>query len=477
MDFIGIFIFIGILSVLFGERGWIPNEDIYAISLFVYSYVLPILVAYVTGNRVQETKEQPDSRKTGGVIAVMAEAGLLVADPQVGLLGAMLLGPCCGFLWKRILEPGLRRLNLGIEMLLRNLFVAAAGGVLAGFSCFLLAPVVRELVEVLLGGMEYLANHNLIFLMSPVIEILKVFFLNNSLHYGILVPLGMQQVEVSGGSVLFFLETNPGPGLGILLALFITRKEKRKEYASGIFAEFIGGIHEIYFPEVLANLWLLLAVIAGGTAGNLCFSLCGAEAVTAISPGSILTLLLMCEPGDYPGVLLAVTVSAAVAFLCALGILCLQRRKPGIRKTGEKKTEERATEEKKPEERAAKEKKPGEETEEKKPEKLPPQGERKKEMIHKIGIICDAGVGSSAMGAALLRRKLAAMGIGGVEVSAYAADRIPEDIDLAVCQSSFRKFLPQEMKEIEIFEIESLVSSEELDRIAEEVKKRGEERR
>ena len=92
MDFIGIFIFIGILSVLFGERGWIPNEDIYAISLFVYSYVLPILVAYVTGNRVQETKEQPDGRKTGGVIAVMAEAGLLVADPQVGLLGTMLLG-------------------------------------------------------------------------------------------------------------------------------------------------------------------------------------------------------------------------------------------------------------------------------------------------------------------------------------------------------------------------------------------------
>lgn len=474
MDFIGIFIFIGILSVLFGERGWIPNEDIYAISLFVYSYVLPILVAYVTGNRVQETKEQPDGRKTGGVIAVMAEAGLLVADPQVGLLGAMLLGPCCGFLWKRILEPGLRRWNLGIEMLLRNLFVAAAGGVLAGFSRFILASIVRGMVEVLLGGMEYLANHNLIFLMSPVIEICKVFFLNNSLHYGILVPLGMQQVEISGGSVLFFLETNPGPGLGILLALFITGKEKRKEYASGIFAEFIGGIHEIYFPEVLADLWLLLAVIAGGTAGNLCFSLCGAEAVTAISPGSIFTLLLMCEPGDYPGVLLGVTVSAAVAFLCALGILCLQRRKPGIRKTGEKKPEERAMEEKKPEERATEEKKPGEE---RKPEKLPLQGERKKEMIHKIGIICDAGVGSSAMGAALLRRKLAAMGIGGVEVSAYAADRIPEDIDLAVCQSSFRKFLPQEMKKIEIFEIESLVSSEELDRIAEEVKKRGEERR
>lgn len=467
MDFIGIFIFIGILSVLFGERGWIPNEDIYAISLFVYSYVLPILVAYVTGNRVQETKEQPDGRKTGGVIAVMAEAGLLVADPQVGLLGAMLLGPCCGFLWKRILEPGLRRRNLGIEMLLRNLFVAAAGGVLAGFSCFILASIVRGMVEVLLGGMEYLANHNLIFLMSPVIEICKVFFLNNSLHYGILVPLGMQQVEISGGSVLFFLETNPGPGLGILLALFITGKAKRKEYASGIFAEFIGGIHEIYFPEVLANLWLLPAVIAGGTAGNLCFSLWGTEAVTAISPGSILTLLLMCEPGDYPGVLLGVTVSAAVSFLCAFGILCIKRRNK----------EEGKTEERNPEERATEEKKPEEEIEERKPEKLPPQGERKKEMIHKIGIICDAGVGSSAMGAALLRRKLEALSIGGVEVSAYAADRIPGDIDLAVCQSSFRKFLPREMKEIEIFEIESLVSSEELDRIAEEVKKRGEESR
>lgn len=440
MDFIGIFIFIGILSVLFGERGWIPNEDIYAISLFVYRYVLPMMVAYVTGNQVKETKEQPDGLKTGGVIAVMATAGLLVADYQAGLLGAMLLGPCCGFLWKRILEPGLRRLNLGIEMLLRNLLVAAAGGALAGFSCFALAPVVRGIVEVLLGGMEYLANHNLIFLMSPVIEIFKVFFLNNSIHYGILVPLGMQQVEISGGSVLFFLETNPGPGLGILLALFIMKKAKRKEYASGIFAEFIGGIHEIYFPEVLANLWLLPAVIAGGTAGNLCFSLSGAEAVTAISPGSILTLLLMCEPGDYLGVLFGVAVSAAVSFLCAFGILCLQRRKTEEREKGD----------------------------------MLPKEERKKEMIHKIGIICDAGVGSSAMGAALLRRKLAAMGISQVEVSAYAADRIPEDIDMAVCQHSFRKFLPEEVDKIEIFEIESLVSSEELDRIAEEVRSRGE---
>lgn len=440
MDFIGIFIFIGILSVLFGERGWIPNEDIYAISLLVYRYVLPVMVAYVTGNQVKEKKEQTDGLRMGGVIAVMATAGLLAADYQVGLFGAMLLGPCCGLLWKRMLEPGIRRLNLGIEMLIRNLSVAIVGGVLAGVSCFILAPVVRGVVEGLLGGMEYLAAHNLIFLMSPVIETFKVFFLNNSIHYGVLIPLGMQQVEISGGSVLFFLEANPGPGLGILLALFVMKKAKRKEYASGIFAEFIGGIHEVYFPEILANLWLLPAVIVGGMAGNICFCLSGAEAVTAISPGSILTLLLMCEPGNYLGVMSGVLVSAAVSFLCAVGTLCLQRRK----------------------------------AEEKEGEDMPFYEERKKGMIRKIGFICDAGVGSSAMGAALMRRKLAALGLHQIEVAAYAADRIPEDIDLAVCQRNFRKFLPEEADKIEIFEIESLVSGEELERIAEEVRNRGE---
>lgn len=439
---IGIFIFVGILSVIFGDYGWTPNENIYAISQFVYSYVIPALIAYAAGNHMGQIYEKRlDVPKTGinhagGAIAVMAAAGIMIADKNCAILGAMILGPICGLLWKHVLEPLTRKAVQGMEMLTRNLVAAVVGAAFSIAAYYVLTPVLSAVTHVIMMGVDWLIAHKLICLTSVLIEPAKVFFLNNSIHHGILLPLAMQQAEQNGSSMLFLLETNPGPGLGVLLALWLSNRKKRKEYAAYMFVECIGGIHEIYFPEVLANLWLLLALIPGGMAGILCMSVFHVASAGLVSPGSILTLFFM-SGHHVLATLFAVAISTAVS--CAIAFFILKRQ-------GKWCTEAAIS--------AQEEKK--EEVQEKR------QMLEKGQMQEiKIGFICDAGVGSSAMGAALFRRKLKEEGMDGITAEAYAVDQIPEDLTIGVCQRAFLEILQKESNLSNIVTMESLLNQTE----------------
>ncbi len=442
INMIGIFIFVGILSVIFGDYGWVPNENIYAISQFVYSYVIPALIAYAAGNHMGQIYEKrPDVPKTGinhagGAIAVMAAAGIMIADKNCAILGAMILGPICGLLWKHVLEPLTRKAVQGMEMLTRNLVAAVVGAAFSIAAYYVLTPVLSAVTHVIMMGVDWLIAHKLICLTSVLIEPAKVFFLNNSIHHGILLPLAMQQAEQNGSSMLFLLETNPGPGLGVLLALWLSNRKKRKEYAAYMFVECIGGIHEIYFPEVLANLWLLLALIPGGMAGILCMSVFHVASAGLVSPGSILTLLFM-SGHHVLATLFAVAISTAVS--CAIAFFILKRQ-------GKWCTEAAIS--------AQEEKK--EEVQEKR------QMLEKGQMQEiKIGFICDAGVGSSAMGAALFRRKLKEEGMDGITAEAYAVDQVPEDLTIGVCQRAFLEILQKESNLSNIVTMESLLNQTE----------------
>lgn len=442
INMIGIFIFVGILSVIFGDYGWAPNENIYAISQFVYSYVIPALIAYAAGNHMGQIYEKRlDVPKTGinhagGAIAVMAAAGIMIADKNCAILGAMILGPICGLLWKHVLEPLTRKAVQGMEMLTRNLVAAVVGAAFSIAAYYVLTPVLSAVTHVIMMGVDWLIAHKLICLTSVLIEPAKVFFLNNSIHHGILLPLAMQQAEQNGSSMLFLLETNPGPGLGVLLALWLSNRKKRKEYAAYMFVECIGGIHEIYFPEVLANLWLLLALIPGGMAGILCMSVFHVASAGLVSPGSILTLLFM-SGHHVLATLFAVAISTAVS--CAIAFFILKRQ-------GKWCTEAAIS--------AQEEKK--EEVQEKR--QMLEKGQMQK---IKIGFICDAGVGSSAMGAALFRRKLKEEGMDGITAEAYAVDQIPEDLTIGVCQRAFLEILQKESNLSNIVTMESLLNQTE----------------
>ncbi len=444
INYIGIFLFIGVLSVIFGNYGWYPNDHIYQITSIVYMILIPCLIGYGAGDSI--------GGKEGSVVAVLAVVGIIAYSFNVGILGAMILGPICGWFTKWIIKNLVDRFTAATHMLIRNLLLAGLGGGFCLLSFYLVAPALSAVSDVIEQGINILIDKKLVILSSFLIEPAKIMFLNNGLNHGIFTPLGMSQAEMQGKSILFLLETNPGPGEGILCALYVMKKEKRQQFGAGIFAQLIGGIHEVYFPFVLTNLWLLVAAIGGSMAGIFCFLQTDAGLVGPVSPGSILTILMMAGRENAGPVLLGVGVSAIVSFLLALLILKIGVNDP---------------------DRAEMVKDGGNVEDRKKAENKEEKAVEKQASIHKLLFICDGGVGSSVMAAALFRRKLAEKGIADVEVKACAVDLLEEDSDLIVCQRSFAEECPQIPKEREIYTLENLLSVQEYEALLELIETRN----
>lgn len=437
MKNMGIFIFAGLMMVIFGENGWFPNEDVNEIANLVYILVLPIMIACQCGAKIGDS--------AGAVTAVIAVTGILARDDKVGFFGAMLIGPVAGILWKRIELLLREKTDFRMKMLTKNLSVAVVGGLLSVISYFLFVPILEIGMELIRGGMELLVNNHLSFALSIIIEPAKVLFLNNLVNHAILLPLGMEQLRSVGSSVLFLTEANPGPGFGILLALLLMKRHEKNEVASAMVAHVIGGIHEVYFPFVLSELKLLVPLILGGMAGNAYFGLVDAGVQGPVSPGSILVVLLMAGKGRFLQVLLGVLLSAAVSCLCAMALLWL---------FGKNESEEERL---------------GNIDQMTDMKKI----ELKKDKIDRIAVVCDGGVGSSVMGAALLRRSLAAKEIFGVEVEAFAVDLVPEDAKILLCQKDYYQYLPEALKTREIYTVDNLVHREGFAEIIEEIEKRN----
>lgn len=435
MKNVGILIFLGFLGVLFNEQGWFPNPQIQMIFQVVYNAILPSMIAFEAGKRIGE--------QTGGILAVMAISGVIVSRSQTGILAAMILGPAAGLIWKIVSSYMRKYTGSSLKMLLSNLLLGGMGAVMAGLGYYIFTPILGKMVFVLAGVADYMVAHRLVPVLSLVIEPAKIFFLNNIVNHGILVPLAINQAETAGSSMLFLLEANPGPGLGMLAALCIMKSDRRQEYATAMFAHGAGGLHEVYFPFAFSNLWLIVALIAGGMAGDVCFELLGAGLQGVVSPGSIITILLMAGKGRVIPVLLGILVSTGVSLGVSLLVLKCQDKNAVS-------TKEDA----------------GSYIEDNSKKSCP------KKEIHKIGFVCDAGVGSSAMAASLFRRKLQQNGIEAVETEAYAVDKIPDDLDLIVCQTAFRPFLGEEPV-AEVWPVENFVSMEEYKGLIEEIVRRN----
>lgn len=431
MNNVGIFIFVGLLSVIFNDYGWFPDRNIYAISQLAYFYVLPVMVAFEGGRAVGDGR--------GGILAVLAVTGILAAVSSVGLFGALILGPLSGLIWRYTEHYVEQRVAGSMQMLTKNLCLGIFGSVLAVSGFYLMSPFFDSVTAIIYRGADYLAACQLEGILNIIIEPVKIFFLNNLLNHGILVPIGMGQMQERGSSVLFLLETNPGPGFGLLAALFCRHKKARSEYAAAIFTEFVGGIHEIYFPYVLSDIRMLIPLVLGGVAGSSCFSLLGAGVKGAVSPGSIVTILLMAGRDSIWPVLAGIAVSALVTFAGSMLLLYIG-------------TDNRYED--------------GEE------HKM--QGKTEKRKIERIVFVCNGGVGSSAMGAALLRRMLAQKAVTGIEVKAFSADLVPENADLIVCQKDFLRVLPKSLLSREIYTVENLVGMAEYEHLIEVIRERNE---
>ncbi len=388
MPNIGAFIAWGLITALFMETGWLPNGTLAKLIKPMSTMLLPLLIAYTGGKNVWGER--------GGVIGALATIGVLVGSDIPMFIGAMIMGPLAAWILKKFDKLIEGKVKPGFEMLINNFSLGIIGAILCAVGMVGIAPVVTTLNSFMEKGVSFFVNHGLLPLTSIFIEPAKVLFLNNAINHGILSPMGIQQVEEVGKSIFFLLEANLGPGLGILLAYCLFGKGSAKSSAPGaVIIHFFGGIHEIYFPYILMNPILLVSVILGGASGILVFDIFNVGLTAPASPGSILAILAMCEKNSYVGLILGVLVATIVSFAVSIFVLKF---------TGKKNISlEEATAQK---DSMKKQSKGINDNETKTLETS---------KINKIAFACDAGMGSSAMGASVLKKKIAAAGIQGID--------------------------------------------------------------
>jgi len=453
MPIIAAFIAWGILTALFIPDGWIPNESLATLVDPMITYLLPLLIGYTGGSLVHE--------KRGGVVGAIGTMGVIVGAEIPMFLGAMIMGPLSGYLMKKVDDLFQDKIRSGFEMLYNNFSAGILGAIIAGIAVKLIGPVVEGLTNLLADGVGAIIDAGMLPLANVIIEPAKILFLNNAINHGILSPIGVEQAASTGKSILFLLETNPGPGLELLLAFSIFGKGMSKSSAPGAAViQFLGGIHEIYFPYVLMKPALILAVIAGGVSGVFTFSLFGVGLTAVASPGTIFAVLGMTPRGDYLGVILGVLVAAAVSFVIASLILRSSKDTDDNLSDATDKMEAMKGKESSVSSSLKSEANQTDET----------SAVKDRSEVNKVIFACDAGMGSSAMGASLLKKKLKDADID-VYVNNSAIKAIPDDADIVITHKDLTDQAREKVPNAEHISVENFLNSPKYNELVERLKK------
>lgn len=408
MPNIGAFIAWGFITALFIEKGWLPNEQLATLNGPMLNYLLPVLIAFQGGKLIGGDR--------GGVMGAIATIGVIVGAPDYPMLmGAMVMGPLAGFVIKKFDQAMDGRMPAGFEMLINNFSIGIFGMLLAIVGYYAIGPFMSAVLVVLKGGVQVLVDHSLLPLAAIFIEPAKVLFLNNAINHGIFTPIGIEQAAEAGKSIMYMLEANPGPGLGLLLAYWAFSKDKAtKDSAPGaIIIHFFGGIHEIYFPYILMNPLVIVGPIAGNICAILFYSITKAGLVGPSAPGSIIAFMSMSPKSSIVITALGVLIAATVSFLVSSPIVKMAGSKS--LEDAQKKTSDMKAESK------------GQAAE------VLSGADVKADDIKKIVFACDAGMGSSAMGATKFRNRIKPLNLG-ITVTNTSVDNVPADADVVVCQ-------------------------------------------
>ncbi|WP_294784844.1 PTS mannitol transporter subunit IICBA [uncultured Eubacterium sp.] len=420
MPNIGALIAFGFLAALFIDTGWIPNEKLNSMVSPMLTYLIPILIASTGGKMVGGDR--------GRVVGAIAVIGAIMSDTSITMLmAAMVMGPLAGFCIKKFDQLMDGHMPAGFEMLINNFSAGIIGMLLAILGYVVVGPVMSGILAVLAAGVNILVSHSLLPLVAIFIEPAKVLFLNNAINHGIFTPLATAQAAEVGKSIMYMLEPNPGPGLGVLLAyMFFCKDKKTKQSAPGaVIIHVLGGIHEIYFPYILMNPLVIIAPIVGNMVAIFWFNLTGCGLVGPASPGSIIAYLMMTPGSDIWKVLVGVAIATGISFAIASPIVKLAGGKTSLEDAQAEMAAMKA---------------------ESKGEAAAPVAIKDASEVKKIIFACDAGMGSSAMGATKFRNRLKAV-CPQIHVSNTSVDNIPADCDIAVVQTTLadraRKSAPQ----------------------------------
>ncbi|MDE6887928.1 MAG: PTS mannitol transporter subunit IICBA [Eubacterium sp.] len=461
MPNIGAFIAWGLIAALFIEKGWIPNAAFAQLVNPMSHVMLPLLIAYTGGKVVAGDR--------GALTGAIAAMGVIVASENPMFLGAMVVGPVSALVIKKFDKMMDGHIPAGFEMLINNFSIGIIGGILALLSMVGITPLVNGLTSAMSAGVGFLVEHSLLPLVSILIEPAKVLFLNNAINQGIFSPLGIQQVQEAGKSIFFLLEANPGPGLGILLAYCIAGKGSAKSSAPGaVIIHFLGGIHEIYFPYILMNPFLLLSAIAGGMTGVLCFSLFDVGLVSTASPGSIIAITMMAERHCYLGLFAGVLLSAAVSFLISVPLLKFMGKDTSLEEAQAKKDAM-----KRQSKGLSDAQQPGAAAQRTGAAAAGQTSAASGGRISKIAFACDAGMGSSAMGATVLKKKISAAGLSGIEVIHTPVSSIPQDVQIVVTHQELGERAAHSNPNAELVLITNFLAAPEYETLVADLKKRN----
>lgn len=409
MPNIGAFIVWGLITALFIPTGWWPNETLAQLVGPMITYLLPLLIGYTGGRLV--------GGERGGIVGAITTMGVIVGADMPMFMGAMIAGPLGGYAIKRFDLWIEGKIKTGFEMLVNNFSSGIIGMLLAILAYLAIGPLVAGLSKILAAGVNVMVENNLLPLTSIFVEPAKILFLNNAINHGIFSPLGIQQASETGASIFFLIEANPGPGLGVLLAYMFFGKGNAKQSAPGAaIIHFFGGIHEIYFPYVLMNPRLILAVILGGMTGVFVMNLFHAGLVSPASPGSIFAVLLMTPKSSLIGVILSVASATVVSFI--VSALLLKRTRIGdddelesaTKKMRNMKTQSKSSS----------------------VNSINKDASINLAQVHNIIVACDAGMGSSAMGAGVLAKKVRDAGLLDITVTNMAINDLPENVDIVI---------------------------------------------
>jgi PTS system mannitol-specific IIC component len=437
--------------------GWSTDPKVVNVGLVgpMITYLLPLLIANTGGRMVYGQR--------GGVIAVIATMGVIVGSGIPMFLGAMIVGPGSAWIIKQVDRIWDGKIRPGFEMLVDNFSGGIVGAALAVVAFFLIAPAVTGLSNWLESVVNFLVKHDLLPLASVFVEPGKILFLNNAINHGVFTPLGTIQAAKSGQSILFLIEANPGPGLGILLAFAVFGVGLLRASAPGaILIQFIGGIHEIYFPYVLSKPILVIAAILGGATGVLTNVLFHSGLRSPASPGSIIAVVAAAPPSSLVGVLCSVVFSAAVSFLVASVFIRATRRRDlaAIELSGDVALSNAV---------AANSANKGKDS---RVGDLLGTGAATATAtkISSIVFACDAGMGSSAMGATVVRNKLKKAGIEGVTVENKAIANLTDDVDIVITQQQLTDRAKQKAPHAQHVSVDNFMASPKYDEIVNEVK-------
>ncbi|OLQ91289.1 PTS mannitol transporter subunit IICBA [Vibrio panuliri] len=430
MPNIGAFIAWGFITALFIPTGWLPNETLASMVGPMITYLLPLLIGYTGGKLVGGDR--------GAVVGAITTMGVIVGTDIPMFMGAMMVGPMGGWAIKKFDNYIDGKVKSGFEMLVNNFSAGIIGMLCAILAFFLIGPFVKVLSGTLAAGVNFLVSAHLLPLTSIFVEPAKILFLNNAINHGIFSPLGIQQASETGQSIFFLIEANPGPGLGILLAYMVFGKGTARQTAGGAsIIHFFGGIHEIYFPYILMNPRLILAAIAGGMTGVFVLTMFNAGIVSPASPGSIFAILLMTQKASIVGVLASIFSATAVSFAVAA---LLMKTQSTTEEDGDKAALDKATSQ-------MREMKSGDKAQ---GDVVSAKSKNNIDMatVQSIIVACDAGMGSSAMGASMLRKKVQDAGLN-IHVTNLAINNLPESVDIVITHKDLtdraRKHAPNSM--------------------------------